>query len=243
MRRGFWIGATALVVFLLVIVAEFPAQWASGLLPRNVSCQQLSGSIWSGTCSGLIERGMPLGDLSWALRPWRLLAGRLNLDVAWMQGMNFARGDLEFSPGGAITATDFHAAFPLDRQMIPQLPPGIHGSAQADLAALRFDGKRVTAIEGQIDVHGLAEPDGAPLGDYRLSFPGGGSDEPTGRVSDLGGPLAVDGSLRLTREPGFVLDARIAARPSAPPDLAQQLQYLGSSDAQGRRPFSLSATF
>jgi general secretion pathway protein N len=243
MKRGVWIGAAALVVFLLVLVAEFPAAWAAGFMPGAVSCQQLSGSIWNGTCSGLAAQGTPFGDLSWTLRPARLLAGRLNLDVDWMQGTNFARGNLEFGLGGALTARDFHATFPLDRQMVPQLPPGIHGSAQADLAALHFDGKRVTAVQGQLDVHGLAESDGTPLGDYRLSFPGGGSDEPAGHLSDLGGPLSVDGTLRLTREPGFMLDAHVAARPGAPPDLAQQIQYLGSPDAQGRRPFSVSATF
>jgi general secretion pathway protein N len=243
MKRGVWIGAAALVVFLLVLVAEFPAAWAAGFMPRAVSCQQLSGSIWNGTCSGLVAQGTPFGDVSWTLRPARLLAGRLNLDVDWMQATNFARGNLEFGFGGALTARDFHATFPLDRQMVPQLPPGIHGSAQADLAALHFDGKRVTAVQGQLDVHGLAESDGTALGDYRLSFPGGGSDEPAGHLSDLGGPLSVDGTLRLTRDPGFMLDAHVAARPSAPPDLAQQIQYLGSPDAQGRRPFSISATF
>jgi general secretion pathway protein N len=243
MRRGVWIGAAALVVFLIIILAQFPAQWAAGALPRDLSCQQLSGSVWNGTCSGLTAHGATLGDLSWSLRPVRLFTGHLNVDVAWVQAMSFARGNLEVSPGGAVSASDFHASFPLDRQLLPQLPPGIRGSAQADLAAMRFDGKRVTALEGQIDVHGLVARDGTPLGDYRLSFPGGSTDEPVGRLRDIGGPLAVDGSLRLTREPGFVLDAKVAARPSAPPDLAQDLQLLGSPDAQGRRPFSVSATF
>ncbi|MGH8286318.1 MAG: type II secretion system protein N, partial [Steroidobacteraceae bacterium] len=57
------------------------------------------------------------------------------------------------------------------------------------------------------------------------------------------GPLNVTGSLRLTREPGFVLDGLVAARPDASPELARQLQYLGAPDAGGRRPFSIAGTF
>ena len=40
-----------------------------------------------------------------------------------------------------------------------------------------------------------------------------------------------------------VLEGRVAARPSASPDIADSLKYFGSPDAAGRRPFSLMGTF
>jgi hypothetical protein len=63
------------------------------------------------------------------------------------------------------------------------------------------------------------------------------------RAHDLGGPLALAGTLRMTPEPGFVVDGTVAARPTASPNLVRQLQMLGAPDAQGRRSFSIANTF
>ena len=63
------------------------------------------------------------------------------------------------------------------------------------------------------------------------------------QVRSVGGVLDVQGTLRLTRAPGVVVEGTVAARPDAPPELVKQLAYLGSPDAQGRRPFSFENTF
>jgi len=49
-----------------------------------------------------------------------------------------------------------------------------------------------------------------------VTFPGGPG-EPTGKLRDLNGPLAVEGTLRLTRQPGFELEGLVAARPAPRP--------------------------
>jgi general secretion pathway protein N len=244
-NRAAWIAAAAAVAFVIVLIAHFPARWAAGFLPRGSACGELGGTLWDGTCTGLVAAGTPLGDLSWATHPLGFLTGKLSLSVSLAVPSGTVRSDLRLSPTGSITAENLRATLPLSRAWLAQLPPNVDGVIQIDLAALRFDGKRITSLHGNFDVQGLAVR-GEPLGDYRLSFPGGPpgpGDELAGRLEDLGGPLAVQGTLRLTREPGFVLDGLVAARPSAPPDMVQNLRLLGSPDAQGRRPFSFSYTF
>jgi general secretion pathway protein N len=231
------------IAFLIILLTQFPAQWAAGALPTRVRCTQIDGTLWNGACVGLTAQGVALGDLTWSLHPLRLFLGKLSLDVTLSRAAGNARGLIEIGPTGAITARNVHASWPLDHSVVGALPPNLHASAQADLASLHWDGHRISAIQGDVDLRGLEQARGSPLGDYRLSFPGGAGDEPVGNLRDLGGPLAVDGTLRLTREPGFVLDARIAARPNASPEIVKQLQYLGSPDAQGRRPLSVAGTF
>ena len=75
-----------------------------------------------------------------------------------------------------------------------------------------------------------------------MTFPGGPG-EPTGKLRDLDGPLAVEGTLRLTRQPGFELEGLVAPRAGAEPALINNIRYLGSPDATGRRPFSVAGTF
>jgi hypothetical protein len=40
-----------------------------------------------------------------------------------------------------------------------------------------------------------------------------------------------------------VVEGLVATKPDAPPSLVRELSYLGSPDAQGRRPFSLEVSF
>ena len=82
------------------------------------------------------------------------------------------------------------------------------------------------------------------IGSYVITFPAADpSKEPVGQLRSVGGSLDVQGTLRLTRAPGVVVEGTVAARPDAPPELVKQLAYLGSPDAQGRRPFSFENTF
>jgi hypothetical protein len=68
-----------------------------------------------------------------------------------------------------------------------------------------------------------------------------------GQLRDLGGPLAVDGTLQLTPRPGYKLQARVGLRPNAAPELTQNLQgllqYMGTPDAQGRYPYAQEGVF
>jgi len=67
--------------------------------------------------------------------------------------------------------------------------------------------------------------------------------EQMARLKDLGGPLAVEGTVKFTDEPGVVVDGLVAPRSTASQDLQNQLRILGTPDAQGRRPFSFATTF
>lgn len=251
MRRPLRIAAAAAAAFVLVVIVEFPARWAAAALPRGASCAQLSGTLWRGACAGLTERGAPLGDLTWSIHPLRLLTGALSADISLTRAAGDARARIDLGFTGRVAARDVHAVFPLDHSLLPAVPPSTHGSVQADLSSVRWDGRRITAVSGRIDVRGLTGERGEPLGDYRLAFPrslsgaapGKASADPVGRLRDLGGPFAVDGTVRLTGEPGYVIDAQVAPRPGAPPDIVNALRFLGTPDAGGRRPFSLAGTF
>jgi hypothetical protein len=75
-----------------------------------------------------------------------------------------------------------------------------------------------------------------------IEFPAAPGGEPVGKLRDLDGPLAVEGTMRLTRQPGFDLQGEVTARPGAPPALINNIRFLGSPDALGRRPFGISGT-
>ena len=244
MRRALILAAAG---FVLVLIVRFPARWISPLLPHAVHCQQLDGSVWRGSCAGFSNGVTALGDLSWELHPLQLLRARLGLHLDLTNQADYMRGNVARGFGGAIHATDVSFDIPLNSALVSSLPAGAHARLSGRLARIEWSGKFLSDLEGELDVRDLVGSQGTVLGSYQAIFgPKSGSadtDMPKGVVHDTGGPLALDASLQLNHDPGYVLEGRIAARASASPDIADMLKYFGSPDAAGRRPFSLMGTF
>ena len=244
MKRPLWIALLAAAAFVAIVLARMPAGWVVPARGPQWACASLDGSLWSGTCAGLTVSGTPLGDLSWELHPLRLAAARLAAHLTLSHGPAEAAADVELTFGQRITARNLLADLPLDPALLPPVPPNLHGRAHLALALVQVQHGVIREIQGRIEVRNLEERSGnnTALGSYSVSFPGGSGD-PVGTLRDLEGPLALEGTLRLTPAPGFELEGVIAARRDAPPELVNSLRFLGSPDATGRRPFSLSGTF
>lgn len=250
MKRTVWLVIFGLLVFGGIVIARLPASWVLPDPRHGLSCSDVDGTIWMGTCTGLSVQQQPIGDLTWQLHASRLLAGKLNADVTVTRPNASVEGNVETGFDRKITARDVKADLPLDRDLVSALPPNfrsLRGKIHADLAQLRIEGQAVKVIQGVVEAHDLTDGEGSNAqrwGSYSLTFPAPSKGNPLGQLRDLGGgPLAVEGTLRVTPEPGFDLEGLVTARPTASAELAKDIQFLGSPDAQGRRPFSLSATF
>jgi general secretion pathway protein N len=249
-KRTIWLIVVGVLVFAGIVVARLPASWVLPGPKSGLTCAEADGTIWNGLCTGLTVQQQPVGDLSWEVHPMRLLFGKINADVVVTRPTGSVRGNVESGFDEKITAHDVVVDLPLDAELTAALPPsfrGLRGTVHAQIAHLRVEGQAVRVIEGLIEAHDLTDGQGATAqswGSYSVTFPPPTAGDPLGQLKDLGsGPLAVQGTLKLTPEPGFDLEGLVAARPSAPSELAKEIQYLGSPDAQGRRPFSLAATF
>jgi general secretion pathway protein N len=247
-RRGILITVLAVVAFAIIVIARLPASWVVPAPPSSVSCAAVDGSIWSGTCTGLVVQGSPLGDLVWDVHALRLLTGKLSTNIVLTRPTGSIRGDFDVGLDKSITARNVQADVPLDQEVMSLLPRNLrtlHGSAHAEIAFAHVVKNIVTQLQGNIELHDIEDRDRdvLPLGSYSLTFPGGTGD-PTGQLKDLGGPLSVQGTVRLTQDkPGFDVEGYVTPRPDAAPALQNQLQYLGSPDAQGRRQFGSTLTF
>lgn len=248
MLRGFLIAVLAVVAFAVIVIARLPASWVIPEPPSDVTCAAVDGSIWNGSCTGLTAERSTVGDVTWKVQPLRLLKGKLCAKVTLTRPTGSVRGDLEIGLDKSITASNVQAAFPLDQEVMSLLPQNLrtlHGTANADIAFAHVVKNIVTQIQGRVEVHDLEDHDrGAVtrLGSYAVTFPGG-SGVPTGQLRDLGGPLGVDMTVRLTQDkPGFDVEGYITPRADTPQAIVSQLQFL-PADAQGRREFGTSVTF
>jgi general secretion pathway protein N len=248
-KRTFWLIFFGVLVFAGIVIARLPASWVIPGPKSGMACADADGTIWNGTCSGLVVQQFPVGDLTWDVHPLRLLTGKINADVVITRPTGSVRGNLETGFDKKIVGRDILADVPLDQDLTSGFPPnfqGLRGTLHAQIAYLRFDGKAIRTIEGVVEARNLIDGQDANAqawGSYSITFPPPTVGNPLGQLKDLGGPLSVEGSIKLTPDPGFDLEGLVAARSTASAELAQNLQYLGSPDAQGRRPFSLAGTF
>ncbi len=244
MKRAFTI-LLAAIVFMAVLVAHLPAAWLLPALRGRLQCASVAGTLWSGDCTGVSIRGFSLDQLTWQVHARALLRGRLVAQLSAVRRGASASGEVSLPWRGPIEARNVFARVPINPQILPAVPAYIAGTIQAhlDRAVIARDGA-IEYLRGHVVLLHLVDSSGevTPLGSFTATFPGGAG-KTIGRLHNLGGPLALRGTLRLTAAPGYVLHAEVAPRASASPSLLQALQYLGAQDAAGRRPLGLEGTY
>jgi hypothetical protein len=118
---------------------------------------------------------------------------------------------------------------------------------RAELARVSLPKGAVPRIEGTIELRNLKAPppQGAAIGSYSLLFDATSKqkDRLVGKVKDLDGPMQVEGTLSLGADRSYVVEGLVAPRPDASKAVTDTLRFLGTPDAQGRRPFSLAGTY
>lgn len=235
----------AALVFGGVLIARLPAAWVVPALRPDLSCTRISGSIWSGECTGVRVRGVALDQLAWRVHPHALLHGLLSAQLTALRGTASASGEVSMGWHGPVRGRALQVRLALEPALVPILPPYITGTLEADIARIEVARNgTIERLQGRLTVRHLIDSSGqvTPLGNFAVTFPPGPG-EPVGQLRDLGGPLSLTGTVRLTAQPGYVLRAELAARAGAAPSLVQALQYLGAPDAEGRRPFALAGTY
>lgn len=244
MLRLRWFVLLALLAFIGVLLLRLPARWISAALPQDVACADASGTLWHGQCAVLTLSGQSLGQLNWQLASWSLLGRRATANTSVVGSALQASASIEVTNGSEWLLRDLRLELRLPTPWVARIPADLAGRLSAQLQWLRLKDGWVRDIRGTIQAQQLVSggPAPAPLGNFEINF-----NEPpqagklVGKLRDLGGPLAVQGSLTLLPSPGYLLEGTVAARAEANAVLQRQLAMLGAPDAAGRRRFAQEA--
>ena len=244
MKRAIRISILAILAFAIILLVRLPASWVKGFVPPAVACSEIAGTAWNGSCTGLAYNGAPLGTLNWELHPLALFRGKVSAFLDLTRGQDFVRGDIEMGSGQTYVAHDLQAQMPLDPPLLPQLGSGFAGNVSVNLAYLKVEKNLVIAVEGQVQGTSLySKNDRVALGGYSLTFPkAAGGGEPVGQLASLDGPLDFEGTLKLTRAPGWEVHGKARVKPETPPAFVEQLKF-APQDPDGRRQIDLEGTF
>jgi hypothetical protein len=233
----------AILVFAITLVVRLPARALRPLLPKDVSCANPGGTVWSGSCEELSVSGVALAGLSWTLHPLSLLRLRLDADLASDDPAAPGHAHVQVAPGGDLSVTGLVASASLPGRFGP-LPAGASGILLLGIDSAHVHDGHPTAIQGTFELRRLhlANP-AVDLGSIELQFPARAPGSALiGQLHDLSGPLSLAGTLTLTPQGGYELAASVAANDPADAQLGQVLQMLGPADAAGRHTLSVAGT-
>jgi general secretion pathway protein N len=239
--------AVGVAAFLVTLIVALPARFLAPLLPPRVTVGALQGTIWSGRTDALAVDGQSVGGVRWRLHPLQLFLGRVALDAELDRRDGEARGDLRLGLGGSFEARDVEAHLPLSALPPNVVPRGWSGALRAELKRISLPPQALPQIEGTIELRNLKAPppQGAAIGSYSLLFDDTSrqKDRLVGKVKDLEGPMQVTGTLSLGADRSYEVEGLVAPRADASKAVTDTLRFLGTPDAQGRRPFSVAGTY
>lgn len=250
------LGGAALLAFLVFLVAMLPARLVlSWFSPAGAQFVDPAGSLWRGSVAAGSVGPLRFGNTSWSLSAAGLLRAQLRAEVDTRIAAGTASGKIVLGLGNHLSCHQCRHAGPLAglSGWLPMLRELHGGRIHADIEILEVAAgwpRRLVAdirlADVPLSLPGLqAMPEGPALQlDVAVAadpVPADGSINFS--VRDAGGPLAIQGLIVLQPPGHYVLDARLAAQPSAPEQLAAALRFLGEPAADGTVSLGLSGSF
>jgi general secretion pathway protein N len=236
--RILFISCIVLLAVAAAVAATCPADYAYRLVADRLGVVKLggvSGSLWTGHAASAQVFGQELGALDWHLEAAPMLGLELKAQVALSGGDVVASGTIDRGADGTIQVSD--AIFSLPARLaapaldIPalQLLGDIDGKlTHARIRSMWMDSASGTLRWNKAAVAGAAQ---AQFGDLEATFASAPDTSIDGMVHDLGGPLQVDGTFKVTAG-RFDAQAKLAAR-DGNPQVIEALRYIGQPQADG----------
>jgi Type II secretion system (T2SS), protein N len=243
MSRRSWL-AIGIGLYVAFTLAMFPAGVAlRWFAPENVAFAGVAGTFWSGSAATCSVEGFTLESLRWRVRPTALILGRVSANVEAKIPDGFVRGDVIASPS-SVRFSDLSLAtsLPALEGVLPVR--GLRGQISVALESLVLENGWPAVAVGQVKLGKLESlpliPDGRgayiPLGDYTVTLAEAPEGELAATFVDNGGPLEVQGTVKLDKGRNYSLDALVEPRADAPEMLVQGLDIMAAEpDAEGRR--------
>ncbi len=250
MKKWIKYAAYTLAAYCFFLVWTFPADRACLILQERlpvfkekVSLSQVNGTLWSGRVTMAVIDGIAFNNFSWSLQPLALLKGKIQVLLRCRIPDGSMQGKVSLGRN-TISVHTFVASIPaafFDKQTKP-FGVGLNGSLSAKLSQLVIQDGRIDEAEGTVVWSGaqVVEPQLVKLGDLKAQWTTEESGEILGVLSDGGGPLQAQGTLKLTSEGKYDFTGSFRSRDRTQPALLDTLQLFGRPGKDGSIRTALS---
>lgn len=228
-----------LLAYLFFLVWTFPADRAMTLLRPQLPQLQMTGvtgTIWSGRAATLHYQTQRFARFKWQFQPLALFKGRLGFAIAFDGDGRTGTASVGIRPDGTIVVSDVAARLPmveLSRQL--GIPVSLSGLVEIALEEVTVSNKIVQSAQGALHWRdaSMIAPVSQKLGSFSAEFTTE-AEGIKGQIRDEGGPLQLDGVVRLTSDGSYQFSAKASVRDAQQTLLQQALRAAGPQEADGR---------
>lgn len=241
MKQALVYGLVGVLAYGGFLAAGLPAAallpYAAPYLP-GLAVAQVEGSVLAGRAESVSLREARVENLHWRWQPLGLLGGRLDYQLKVSEPQFTLTTVVGVDWSHTLSFQDTQGELPLRRALtlLPRAQLPVNGTVALDLDEVRLGRNGLpTQVEGQVQVRQLRTTLGRPLelGDFKVDLTTA-EQGIVGTVTELQGPLQVEGSLALAADGRYRFSGRVGLRDSENQDLRQALALLGRPGADGQ---------
>ncbi len=232
------LGALALVVYLIALVADFPAAVAFHLFgpsSPDFRVQGVSGTLWNGRAGPARIGAIAIQHLDWSVNPWPLLVGTLEVQFKMTTpGAGSEQGTLWFTSLNHFRLEHVVASF--DPAAGVTSFPELSGRIRLRIHTLEIRHGSLFRLAGQLGARRitLQSPIRLQVGPLSIqAHPAAREVSVIHLTAGSAGDFAGTATITLTLKQGYRLVALIKPEPNAPAFLERLLAGTGQPDPQG----------
>lgn len=238
----------AITCYIVFLVGTLPASIAVSFINNNpqlrsqIQLTSVSGTIWSGNVVSSQIAGINVGQLNWKLNILPLLLGKISVYIKFnnkdvLANKMSGSGTISASLSGNLNVDNFRLTANADSlaPLMYGLPARFGGDINILVDELSLvKGKQIN-LKSRMAVSkaSLVSPQRIEYGDILIqSSPNLAGSQLI--LTDQGGPLILDGNIKIKGNGVYNVNLGLGARNSASDDLRNGLRFLGQRDATGK---------
>ena len=231
MRSKFLYSLLFIVVYLISLVVMLPANYVVKQAKPHASqlvIDGVTGTLWSGEIEYLKADVVELTNVRWSLSPLALLLGEAQLEFISVSSEQSIEGTLELALwGDELELSDLWIRFPISlyEQQLGLAGLDLTGQIDFRLETINYQNGVVSNGLGVLVWRQAGISESLQLGDIQADW-----QQLEGRVeaalSDLDGPVAIDGSVALDHSGGYQLATQLEVKDNSNVNLKQTIRLL-----------------
>ena len=231
---------TAVAAYLLILLATIPAKPVTELINENspVSIQGVSGTLWDGQAYQItIDNNIQLEQTSWSFNLWKLLLGRLslNIDTSYLSEPISAEAGSSFL--GRIFVNELRATVSASEVgRLANIPIAkLDGAIILDIQHAQWKQGELPLATGSIKWKdaSVTVAETASLGNVLILLNESDQQLLNAEIKNEGGDIRINGNAELIAEADYAADITLAPNASASNNVKQSLGMFAKPQPNG----------
>lgn len=238
MKKKYYI-SIAIVAYLLFLVATIPASPVTNLISDNspVNIKGVSGTLWQGKAYMVSINNNQLLNTEWSFFTWKLLLGRLAIDVnTEYQGSKIST-ELGSSFLGRFFINDLTATLPANEvAKLANIPLAqLSGSISFNIEHAQWKQGELPEASGEINWKeaSVTVADTVSLGQVSILLNETQQNLLNADINNKGGDIIISGNAELVPEANYAINLKLTPTATASNNIKQSLSLFATKQANG----------